>query len=133
MSKLSQAPSPRWRVMKVAAVALVAIVGCGWGMPRTYPVKGKVVFKGGTPVPDGRIQFQSTTDPPVKALSDIDKDGSFSLTTYIEAKNTGGAPAGSYRVVIELERPVEVVALPSAYTVEPRENDFTIVIPKQRR
>jgi hypothetical protein len=133
MSNVSQAPSPRWTLTKVAAVTLVGIVGCGGGMPRTYPVKGKVVFKGGQPVTDGRIQFQATTDPQVKALGDIANDGSFSLTTYVEAKNAKGAPAGTYHVVVELERPTKVVALPSAYTVEPGENDFTIVIEKSRR
>jgi hypothetical protein len=119
--------------MKVAAVTLVGIAGCGWGMPKTYPAKGKIVFKGGKPVTDGRIQFQSTEHPQIKALGDIDKDGRFSLTTFVEAKNAAGAPAGTYRVVVELERPAEVVALPGAYTVEPRENDFTIVIARHRR
>jgi ATP-binding cassette, subfamily B, bacterial len=41
-------------------------------------------------------------------------------------------PAGSYRVAIELERPTKVVALSDAYRVEPRENDFTIVIERPR-
>jgi hypothetical protein len=131
MSRLS--PARRSWTLMTAAVALATIGGCGWGLPRTYPVKGKVVFMGGKPVTDGRIQFQSTTDPQMKAVGDIDKDGGFSLTTYVEARNVGGAPAGTYRVVVELERPIKVVALPNAYTVEPRENDFTILIEKPRR
>ena len=57
----------------------------------------------------------------------------FSLTTYVGAKKVGGAPEGSYHVVVELERPAGLVALPTVYTVEPRENDFTIVIEKRRR
>jgi hypothetical protein len=119
--------------MVAAAVALAGIVGCGPGMPKTYPAKGKVVFKGGKPVTDGRIQFQSATDPQIKALGEIDEDGSFSLKTYVGAKNAGGIPAGPYSIVVELERPTRVVALPSTYTVEPRENDFTITIEKPRR
>jgi hypothetical protein len=102
-------------------------------MPRTYPVKGKVVFKGGKPVTDGRIQFQSATDASVKALGDIDKGGNFALTTYIAAKSASGAPSGSYHVVVELESPAEVVALPSEYTVEAHENEFLIVIERHRR
>ena len=133
MSKTSEAPSCRPALMKWAAIVLVAIAGCGPGLSRTYPVKGKVVFKGGKPVTDGRIQFQSAADPQHKALSDIDQDGSFSLTTYVGAKKVGGAPEGSYHVVVELERPAGLVALPTPYTVEPRENDFTIVIEKRRR
>jgi hypothetical protein len=132
MSNLFQASQPGWTLLEVAAAALVGIVCCGCGI-KTYPVKGKVVFKGGQPVTDGRIQFQSTTDPQMKGLGDIDKDGSFSLTTYVEAKTASGAPAGTYHVVVELERPTRVVALPSAYTVEPGENDFTIVIEKPGR
>ena len=118
--------------MMVAALALPASVGCA-GMPRTYPVKGKVVFKGGKPVTDGRIQFQSATDPQFKALGDIDQDGSFSLTTYIGTNKAQGAPQGPYSVVVELERPADVVALPNTYTVEPRENEFTIVVERRRR
>jgi hypothetical protein len=133
MVKVSPASQYRWTMGTMAAIALTGIVGCGSGIPKTYPAQGKVVFKGGKPVTDGRIQFQSEADPPIKALGDIDKDGSFSLTTYVGGKNVRGAPAGAYRVVVELERPTEVVALPSAYTVEPRENDFTIVIERRRR
>jgi hypothetical protein len=120
-------------LLAMAAATLLGIVGCGTGMPTTYPVRGKIVLKGGKPVTDGRVQFQSTTDPQIKALSDIEQDGSFSLTTYIEARNAAGAPAGTYRVVIELERPARVVAIPKEYTVEPHDNDFTIVIEKLQR
>jgi hypothetical protein len=130
MSRISD-PLRRWALVKVAALAVVGIVGCGSG-PKTYPVKGKVVFKGGEPVTDGRIQFQSTTEPPFKALGDIGEEGSFALTTYLGRKKVSGAPAGAYHVVVELERPAEVFTLPNAYTVESRPNDFTIVIERQR-
>jgi hypothetical protein len=133
MSTLAQMRQPCWTLVKMAAVALGAMIGTGCGMPATYPAKGKVVFKGGKPVTDGKIQFQSTTDPQMKALGDIDADGSFSLTTHIEAKTARGAPAGTYRVIVELEKPIKVVALPAAYTVESRENEFTIVIEKPGR
>jgi hypothetical protein len=123
----------RWMLMKAATITLMGVAGCGSGMPPTFPVKGRVVFKQGKPVTDGRIQFQSAADPQIKALGDIDNDGSFLLTTYVGAKKVQGAPEGSYNVVVELERPTEVVALPSTYTVEPRENDFTIVIERRRR
>jgi hypothetical protein len=131
MAKIMHRSQYRWTLKTAAALALIAITGCG-GMPRTYPVQGKVVFKGGKPVTDGRIQFQSAADPQFKALGDIDKDGSFSLTTYIGAKKAQGAPQGPYSVVVELERPAEVVALPTPYTVEPRDNDFTIAIERRR-
>jgi hypothetical protein len=133
MSKIARALQYGGTLLLVAAIALVGIGGCGSGMPKTYPAKGKVVFKGGKPVTDGRIQFQSVSAPQIKALGEIDKDGSFSLTTYVAERNVRGAPAGPYRVAVELERPTKVVALPDAYTVEPHGNDFTVVIERPRR
>jgi hypothetical protein len=133
MSNISLAGHYRWTLMKVAAIGLVGIVGCGSGMPKTYPVKGKVIFKENRPVTDGRIQFQSASDPQLKALAEIGEDGSFALTTYVGEKNVQGAPAGPYNVVVELERPAKVVALPNVFTVEPHENDFTIAIERPRR
>jgi hypothetical protein len=118
--------------INVVVFALMGTLGCGSG-PKAYPVKGKVVFKSGQPVTDGKIQFQSTTEPPFKSLADIDKDGSFTLTTHIGAKKKDGAPAGSYRVVVELERPAEVVPLPTVCTVERGPNEFTIVIDRKSR
>jgi hypothetical protein len=91
------------------------------------------VFSGGRPVTDGRIQFQSTTDSRFRALGDIDKDGCFSLVTYVGPKHTRGAPEGTYRIVVELERPTKVVALSDPYKVEPRDNEFTVVIERPRR
>jgi hypothetical protein len=132
MANIMQRSQYRWTLKMLAALALIVITGCA-GMPRTYPVKGKVVFKGGKAVTDGKIQFQSATDPPFKALGDIEQDGSFALTTYVGAKKVLGAPQGPYIVVVELERPAEVVALPNTYTVEPRDNEFTIVIERRRR
>jgi hypothetical protein len=115
-----------------AALAFAGAVGCDSG-PKTYPVKGKVVFRGGKAVTDGRVQFQSATDPPFKALGDIGEDGSFSLTTYLGKNKANGAPAGDYSVIVELERPAEVVVLPEKYTVEAGDNDFTIVVTRRRR
>ena len=133
MSKIAQALKCGGMLLSLASIVLVGISGCGSGMPKTYPAKGKVVFKGGKPVTDGRIQFQSVSDSQIKALGEINKDGSFSLTTYVADKNRRGAPAGPYRVAVELERPTKVVALPDTRTVEPHENDFTIVIERPRR
>ncbi len=133
MCKVSQAWQYRWTLLMAAAIALVGLGGCDSGLPKTYPVKGKVVFKGGRPVTDGRIQFQRSNGSPIKAMGDIEKDGSFSLMTYVGAKKRPGAPAGPYQVTVELERPAEVVAIPKSCTVEPRNNDFTIVVESRRR
>jgi len=133
MHPICRAPYPTWILSMVAAFAAVGFTGCA-GL-KTYPVKGKVVFKGGRPVTSGgRIEFQSTSDPQVKATGWIElKDGSFSLTTYKQGKKIEGALEGPHSVVVELRNPVAVVNLPNVYTVEPRENDFTIEVPKPRR
>ena len=131
----SVCPSPYrpWILTMVAVFASAGIAGCT-GV-KTYPVKGKVVFKDGRPVTGGgRIEFQSASDSQVKATGWIDmKDGSFSLTTFKDGKKIEGAVEGPHRVVVDLHNPVAVIELPNVYTVEPRENDFTIEVPKPRR
>ncbi len=116
---------------------LTATAGCGSGMPATYPVRGKVVWKGGKPVMDGRIEFQSVADEKMKAVSEIGEDGTFSLVSHLGGKSAAGAVAGQHRVVVETSpvwnQPVLVVVLPQPFTVEPRANDFVIEIQKPRR
>jgi hypothetical protein len=115
---------------------LAVIAGCGSGIPRTYPVKGKVVFKGGKPVQYGRIEFQSEADATLRATGEIGKDGTFVLKTHKEGKSALGAVAGKHKVVVEQEgwdKPLIVTVLPGAQVVEPRENDLTIEIPKSRQ
>jgi hypothetical protein len=119
-----------------AALLLVALPGCGPSIPTTYPVKGKVIWKGGKPVDDGRIEFQSLSEPSLKAVGEIERDGTFFLTTHLAGRKRVGAVAGEHRVLVEPDmgdEPALVVLLPNTYTVEPKENDFTIVISARRR
>jgi hypothetical protein len=116
--------------------ALLVVVGCGSGIPTTYAVKGKVVWKGGKPVDDGRIEFQSLSHDNLRAVGEIEKDGSFTLTTHRDGRTRPGAVAGEHRVLIEPDmddEPALVVILPTPYSVEPRENEFEIVIDRPRR
>jgi hypothetical protein len=123
--------------VRAAALLLLAIIGCGPTIPRTYPVKGKVVWKGGKPVNDGRIEFRSLADEELKAIGEIERDGTFTLVTHKGGRTRAGAVAGQHRVVVEPDlgprAPPQVVTLPKPYTVEPRENDFTIEITPRRR
>jgi hypothetical protein len=128
----------RATVLTLGTVLLLAGgPGCGSGIPKTYPVKGKVVWKGGKPVDDGRIEFQSLSEPDLKAVGEIESDGTFSLTTFKEGKTREGAVAGQHKVVVEPDmgdgKPALVVTLPNPYTVEPKRNDFTIEIAPSRR
>jgi hypothetical protein len=119
------------------ATGLLVTVGCGSGLPATFAVKGKVVWKGGKPVEDGRIEFQSLSHADLKAVGEIEQDGSFTLTTHKDGRTRQGAVAGEHRVLVEPdvgddERPLLIV-LPKPHVVEPRANDIQIVIEKPRR
>jgi hypothetical protein len=86
------------RPLYYAATALIltAVAGCGSGS--TYPVRGKVIFKDGTPLAGGQILFRPINGkPPLSARSDIQPDGSFALGTY---KEGDGAMAGEYQAAI---------------------------------
>lgn len=118
------------------ALVLTLCGGCGSGIPTTYGVKGKVVWKGGKPVEDGRIEFQSLSHPNLKAVGEIERDGSFTLTTHKDGRTRQGAVEGEHRVLVEPDvddEPALLIVLPKPYAVEPRENDFQIVIEKPRR
>jgi hypothetical protein len=119
------------------ALILTGNAGCGSGIPQTYSVKGKVLWKGGKPVEDGRIEFQSMSDPSLRATGEIDSDGSFTLTTHKDGKTRQGAIEGQHKVIVEPDvgddEPAIVIVLPKPYTVEVRENDFKIEIEKPRR
>ena len=97
--------SGRWIRIVLGATTLFVAVGCGGSEPslQTYPVRGKVVFKGGTVnrLERGKVWFQSTSDPSLKAVGMIYEDGSFTMTTLLEDKGVLGVPAGQYRARVE--------------------------------
>jgi hypothetical protein len=87
----------------VGAAALFAVLGCGESGPKTYPVKGKVVYKGGGDVArlaGGQVNFESVGEPKVTASGEIERDGAFTVWCYLEGKDREGLPAGEYRVCV---------------------------------
>ncbi len=76
------------------------LAGCGGdGSPKTYLVKGQVVYKGGRgPVPQGTVLFESTGTPRVQASGEIQPDGSFELASDL---GKPGTVAGEHRVMIQ--------------------------------
>ena len=81
------------------AAVLLAAVGCGGsGM---YPVEGKIMFTDGKPATElagGTVMFESQAEKNrVSALGEIDKQGTFRLTT---SQKNDGAPAGKYKVLV---------------------------------
>src|SRR5262245_4451842 len=71
---------------------LVGLSACTGG-PRTFPVKGTVMYNG-KPVPKGTVLFTPVTSGPT-ATGEINKNGTYQLTTY---KPGDGACLGEDRV-----------------------------------
>jgi hypothetical protein len=76
--------------------------GCSPSAPavaKAYPVKGKVVLASGTPISAGRVHLHPRDNAMgVEAFGEIEKDGTFTLTTY--AVRDGAVP-GHYAVTVE--------------------------------
>jgi len=68
------------RLPGLVVLLSVGALGCGGGdrMPKTHPLKGKVVFKGGRPVSGGSIAFECTIGAALwRAGSGLAPDGTF--------------------------------------------------------
>jgi hypothetical protein len=68
----------------------------------TFPVTGKVVLPGGKPIEHATVVLHPVEDTGpdvVKPRGKVGPDGTFTLTTY---EGQDGAPAGEYRVTVEL-------------------------------
>ncbi len=92
--------------LKLSFVALCcSLIGCGSQTP-TYQVNGKVVFSDGTPVQFGDIETLAA-EQRVNARGKIQKDGTFTLTTFTE---NDGAVAGQHKVIIMQSTAVPLAA-----------------------
>ena len=115
----------------------MCLMGCGGGtpLPPTFPVKGKVAWKGGEPLADGGISLRSVTDPNISATGNIVK-GEFSVTTLIGDKRVPGVTAGEHVIQINLPQGADQAAPPrlrlskNKFTAEAKENILTIEIEK---
>lgn len=95
--------------MKWLALLLLVALGCSHSdNPKTYPVDGKVSFKG-QPITSGMVLL-TPTDSGHAATGNLEKDGSFRLTTF---QKNDGAVAGKYQVAIQVF-PTEGAGLPGA-------------------
>lgn len=123
---------------KIAAIVLllgVALWGCHRRVektpPETYPVSGKLVAARGQLPPAGStIQFQPD-NVNWTANGQIEADGSFTLSVLFDHKRLPGATTGPHSVtvypILEHKRG-EPVSLRNRYTVEPKDNYFTVSI-----
>jgi len=129
------------RLMGALAAALVLLAGCrGDAVPKTAPVKGKVVFATGAPLTGGVVQLEpSAVTETVSVTGTIGADGSFSLKTYRNKQQADGAPPGEYKVTIirlitDGNKPPDPVTLPKPITIPAGGNsDLTLTLPENVR
>lgn len=127
------------RVVVALALALSALGGCGSKvqLPKTYPVRGRVVYKGGGPLTGGVVQFQAAADPKLLINGEIGKDGTFALTTRLDGHQVAGAVEGAHQVTVTPPMPAdqsaEPIVLKKTFTVQAGDNFFDIEIEKPRR
>ena len=96
----------RVRTLVIAPLALTALLmaSCSKDSSRkpTFPVTGKVVLPGGKPVEHATVVLHPVDEAgpeAVKPRGKVGPDGTFTITTY---EGQDGAPAGQYRVTVEL-------------------------------
>lgn len=96
----------RTRRLFLAGVALAAVgvsaCGSADGRKPTFPVTGRVVLADGKPAQHATVVLHPVGESgagAVKPHGKVAPDGSFRLTTY---EGDDGAPAGEYRVTVEL-------------------------------
>jgi hypothetical protein len=97
------------RTAVLAVVVGTGLLGCnrGSGMPKTYAVKGKVMFKSGQTLSRVNVLFESTAgDPPWRASAYVEPDGKFSSVTTLrpEGAEARGLVEGEHRIRIDLGR-----------------------------
>jgi hypothetical protein len=90
-----------WHRRAVPLFACLGLVMMGCGV-RTYPVEGKVVFKDGTLLTAGVVEFESVVPPHTRAAGRLDREGHFVLNTTHAGS---GAMTGEYRMRILPELP----------------------------
>jgi hypothetical protein len=89
---------------RAPVMALLAALALGAGCtsdktPRTYPVKGKVVYKSNQqPLTVGTVLFESVSEPKIQASGEVQPDGTFELASDL---GKPGTVAGEHRVLIQ--------------------------------
>jgi hypothetical protein len=87
----------RWRVLLMLPVA-AAVLGCGG----IYPVKGKMQFSDGTPLPAGTLVNFTDERGVSGGYGVVGPDGSFEMTFE---RPQDGLPKGTYRVSVRPPSP----------------------------
>ncbi|MCS7015225.1 MAG: carboxypeptidase-like regulatory domain-containing protein [Gemmatales bacterium] len=85
-------------ILLVLAASVMALqnIGCGGASREVVPVKGRLVFEDGTPLPAGTVVILDPMEGRVESASgETAADGSFQLR---HVRGKAGAEVGKYRV-----------------------------------
>ncbi len=98
----SMSTVPRNQESRVGShITLVALAGCGEGIPDTVRVRGRVTYQG-KPLSQGTITFHPAAPPGEQlyrpAVGVLAEDGTYQLQTF---RHGDGIMPGEYAVVIE--------------------------------
>lgn len=138
MSRKRSVGSPCWLLVLTSCLTMSACSGKKTvDLPKTFAVKGKVVYQeGGRPMGEGTLQLEPLDIPagPIALVGTIQADGSFTLHTINENAKLPGAPEGSYRIRVipsmGADQQDNSVVLHGPYKVEPHDNNtFNLTIP----
>lgn len=90
-------------VVAIVASGMLAALGCQRTVvyiPQTQEMTGYVSFKDGKPVTGGAVEFRNLRDPSIRAVGNIERDGSFQLKTLAADQRLNGIPPGRYEVLV---------------------------------
>ena len=117
-------------------ICLAVILGCGSGgppIPKTYPVKGKVTFADGSPVPTAGVRL-TNEDTRFSTAGATKADGTFELKTFANDQTVAGAIEGEHGFEISGgplvdNRPIQLrVVKPAKIKVEAKDNEVAIEV-----
>lgn len=136
----------------LAALMLLGFAGCGdtastEEVPKTHPVKGRVVMKNGTPMKMAVVQFTAAapTEGPnpegqlLPAIGRTDANGNYTLElTLADGTKVEGAMPGQYNVSISPDAGAdqtqfdgfEPIDIPGMVTVPAANDTIDITVPK---
>jgi hypothetical protein len=130
---MTQSLPTAWQFLVFAALAIsCAITGCS--QPKFYPVRGKVIVFAVGPLTEGEIHFRPVSHPSLVATGQIQKDGTFSLSTPGHGE---GVLEGDCQVEIVVnsasgKRPIaerfsSYATSGLSYTITPRDENYFIL------
>jgi hypothetical protein len=121
--------------VQVGLAVLLAASACAPKptLPQLYPVRGRAVYEGGSPVRGGSVSFQSLDHPEVSTSGAIGPDGTFSLSSFKAGIRSSGATVGPHQVVIYFADPsTPTHSFAAPFVVEAKDNECTLTVPKRR-